>query len=764
LTDELSLLAFNGHRFKLGGLLSYSRFSSTNSSNRLGSFTFNSLEDFELGNAASFTRTLAPTEREGATLNGAIYLGDTWRASQALQLTYGARLEHSRFLESPAYNPRIEELFGRRTDAIPTETHLSPRIGFTWMLGSGQAGGGQAGGDGPRGGRFGGGRGAQAFQIGAANNITVIRGGIGEFRGRTPTSLFSSALDATGLPGDEQRLVCIGDAVPFPDWSSFLADPSSVPATCADGGAGTLPSQLPVVSVFDPNFGAPRAWRSSLGVSRRFGRFGVSVDASYSLGTNLTGAQDLNLRDVPQFTLPDEDRPVYVPSASIDTATGATSVLASREHAEFAQVLERKSMLKSRTAQVTIGVNGVAWRSLIWNLSYTHSRSRDQTTFSSGGGGGGRGFGVGSSTTAGDPNAIEWGRSDLERRHSFSGSLNWFVKPWLDITSIIRVSSGQPYTPRVGSDINGDGSRNDRAFIYDPAAAPDTALANGMARLLGTAPEAARECLLSQMGRIADRNSCSGGWTPSLDLQFNIRPDFGGSIGRRLTFMVALVNPLAGLDQLLHGSRGLRGWGQPSRADATLLYVRGFDPVNQRFLYEVNERFGDTRGSRTAIRNPFQIGLQMRLQVGPDRQREMLMGALGRGGGGAGAPRARDLNMRTMVERVAPDPIAPILERRDSLGLDETQVAALRAIADTLGIRVDSIATLLQAQVDSLGEDADLRTVFPTIQPRLQEARNLYVGAVRSAERVLTREQWQKLPEWLRNPAFGRQRRPGPPE
>src|SRR5690606_16845038 len=114
----------------------------------------------------------------------------------------------------------------------------------------------------------------------------------------------------------------------------------------------------------------------------------------------------------------------------------------------------------------------------------------------------------------------------------------------------------------------------------------------------------------------------------------------------------------------------------------------GYDPVSQRFLYEVNERFGDTRGSRTAIRNPFQIGLQMRLQVGPDRQREMLMGALGRGG--SGGPRARDLNVRMMVERVAPDPIAPILERRDSLGLDDSQVAALRAIADTLGVKVDS--------------------------------------------------------------------------
>ena len=756
LTDELSMLAFNGHRYKLGGLLSYSRFSNTNSSNRLGSYTFNSLEDFEAGNAASFTRTLAPSEREGTTLNAALYLGDTWRASQALQLTYGARVEHSRFLESPTFNPQVEALFGRRTDEIPTETRVSPRVGFTWMLG-GRSGDGEE----QRGGRRGGGRGAQAFQMGAASSVTVIRGGIGEFRGRTPTQLFSSALDATGLPGDEQRLVCIGSAVPAPDWPLFLSDPGTVPTECSTGGGGPIPSQLPVVTVFDSEFGAPRAWRGSLGLSRRFGRLGLSVDASYSLGRNLAGARDLNLRNVPQFVLPDENRSVYVPAASIDTGTGATSVLASREHPDLAQVLEMRSMLESRTAQVTVGLNGVAWRSLLWNVSYTLSRSRDQTTF--GGGSGGRGFGVGSSTTAGDPNAIEWGRSDLERRHAFSGALNWFARPWLDITSVIRFSSGQPYTPRVGGDINGDGARNDRAFIPDPSAAPDTAVANGMARLLGTAPDAARECLLEQMGRIAGRNTCSGGWTPTFDLQLNIRPDFGGSVGRRLTFMVSLVNPLAGVDQLLHGSNGLRGWGQPGRADATLLYVRGFDPAAQRYLYEVNERFGDTRGSRTAIRNPFQIGLQMRLQVGPDRQRDMLMGALGRGGGGGQRP--RDLNLRLMVERIAPDPIAPILERRDSLSLTDSQVTALETIADSLAMRVDSIATALRAHVDSLGPDADLRTIFPSVQPRLQEARNLYLGAIRSAERVLTREQWQQLPEWLRNPAFGRQqRRQAPPE
>ncbi|HUF30508.1 MAG TPA: carboxypeptidase regulatory-like domain-containing protein [Gemmatimonadaceae bacterium] len=764
--DELSLLGFNGHRYKIGGLLNYTRFTTTNSSDRYGSYAFNSLADFEAGQASSFTRTLAPAEREGSMLNAAIYVGDTWRASQALQLNYGARLEHSRFLESPAYNPRVEELFGRRTDEIPSELHASPRIGFTWILGAGGGGRG-APGSGPA--RGGGGRrgGGQAFQVGAANDITVVRGGIGEFRGRAPTQLFSSALDATGLPGDEQRLVCIGSAVPDPDWAAYFADPGMIPESCADGSGGApLATQRPVVTLFDQGFGAPRAWRGSLGVSRRLGRFGVSVDGSYALGTNLYGARDLNLRNAAQFTLPSEGgRPVFVPAPSIDTATGATSVLASREHQEFAQVLEMSSMLHSRTAQVTVGVNGVARQSLLWRLNYTFTRSRDQTAFAAsgsrgGGGFGGFGFGVGSSTTGGDPNAIEWGRSDLERRHAVSGSASWFVKPWLDVTSVVRVSADQPFTPRVGGDINGDGARNDRAFVFDASTAPDTALANGMSRLLDAAPDAARRCLLEQAGRIAGRNSCDGGWTPSFDLQFNVRPDFGGTVGRRLTFMVSLVNPLAGIDQLLHGSDGLRGWGQPSRADPTLLYVRGFDPQAQRFLYEVNERFGDTRGARTAIRNPFQIGLQMRLQVGPDRQREMLIGALGRVGGGGGAGRARDFNARMLLERVAPDPIAPILERRDSLGLSEPQVASLRAIADTLFVQVDSLAVALQGHIDSLEATADLRSVFPALQPRLQSARAHYLAAIRSAEGVLTPRQWSQLPEWVRSPALGG-RRPG---
>ena len=140
----------------------------------------------------------------------------------------------------------------------------------------------------------------------------------------------------------------------------------------------------------------------------------------------------------------------------------------------------------------------------------------------------------------------------------------------------------------------------------------DRALVDYRDLLSELAPERARECLSGQLGRIAGRNSCRAGWTPSLDLQLNFRPDLGGMVGRRLNLMVSLVNPLAGADRLLHGANGLRGWGQPDRPDATLLYVRGFDPSAERFTYEVNERFGDTQSARTAIRSPFQIGLQVR--------------------------------------------------------------------------------------------------------------------------------------------------------
>ena len=170
--------------------------------------------------------------------------------------------------------------------------------------------------------------------------------------------------------------------------------------------------------------------------------------------------------------------------------------------------------------------------------------------------------------------------------------------------------------------------------------------------------------------------------------------------------------------------------------------MRGFDAAQQRFVYQVNERFGSTAASRsTALRQPFQIGLTARLQLGPDREREMLQGFLrggGQGGGGRGGPGGGGFDVATMMERVAPDPVKPVLDRRDSLQLTNPQVAALTALADSFRLGRDSLVASLQADAAAAGTTGnDLGAMFQRLQPKLQQARNDYLAAVQRFRQVL---------------------------
>ena len=784
ITNEFSWLTPGGaHRYKLGALFTMNRFASENATNRFGTFTFNSLEDFEAGTPASFTRTLAPQDRRGGSMSGAVYLGDTWRRSRALQVTYGLRVEGSQFIGEPDYNPDVETLFGRRTDNFPGEMHVSPRIGFTWMIGGGTgATGGPAGG--PGGGGGGGGRGAggggrggfgggAAALLGAGGrqglpNPLIIRGGIGEFRGRAPTSLFSAALNATGLDNTSALLYCVGDAVPTPDWEGYLLGTAAIPDECNGASTPVFSSNSRSVTLFDSDFGAPRSWRISLGAQRRFlTRYNVSADLTYSRGVDLYDVADLNLVDAPAFTLGAEGgRPVYAPSNFIVDESGAISLAGSRREDEYGHVFLVRSGLESHTGQLTMSLNGFTLRGIQFSTSYTFMRSTDQSSFSGGSAQGG----FSSPTTSGDPNAREWATSDLERRHSFVTTVTYPVLPWLELTAIGRVNSGSRFTPMVGGDVNGDGTRNDRAFIFDPSATTDPVLADGMTRLLEASSGRVRECLEAQMGRIASRNSCDGTWTPSLDLRANLRPSLPG-IGRRLTLSVSAVNPLTGLDQLLHGSNNLRGWGQQSRPDATLLYVRGFDQTEQRFIYEVNERFGETRNSRAAIRTPFQLAITGRFTLGQDPRERMqdAMRAAGArfagdrpaGPGGAGAAGRQGGTPTEMLERLMVNPVAGIIAMKDTLALTAEQVASLQVVADSLQAKYAAVAKALTDALANPQGNADPGSTFVQLRPRLEQVRTDMQAALREAERVLTPAQWSKVPETLKNPLQGRGATPG---
>src|SRR5439155_421878 len=170
-----------------------------------------------------------------------------------VQLTYGTRLEAARFSGAPAFNPAMDSLFGMRTDRIPSEVHVSPRIGFTWTLG----GRGGVGPGGPTG--------------------TIVRGGVGDFRSLTPTTLYAAALAAPGLSNAEAQLVCVGSAVPTPDWTQYTQDPASIPSQCVDTATAVTIS--------------PDLQSDSRQLTLGFGGF-TSRGATFQLSYTLTRARD----------------------------------------------------------------------------------------------------------------------------------------------------------------------------------------------------------------------------------------------------------------------------------------------------------------------------------------------------------------------------------------------------------------------------------------------------------------------------------------
>ncbi len=714
-SNELSWLPGNGtHRIKLGTLYNINRSSDITSNNQLGAFRFNSLADLEGGRPASFTRTVAPLARDATGIEAALYLADTWRATRAFQLTYGVRGEGSHFRSPPAYNPGIDASFGQRTDELPSEVHLSPRAGFTWTLGTTE---------------------------GAPPKWT-IRGGGGEFRSPMPLSLASLAQSSTGLANSESQLVCVGEGSPVPDWAAYGANQSSIPTECVPGGPAVA-TAAPNAVVFARDFSAPRSWRTSLGAQRTLtALIRLSVDASYARGVQQTGFADLNLNTTPAFGLSNESgRPVYVAPSQIDPGTGAVGFTGSRIDPAFGQVIQAGSNLSSDSKQVTTSLGGVTRKGIIFQTSYTYSRARDQLSSS--------GFGTsgfGGATTAGNPNIPEWARSDLERRHSFLTTLTYPIGRSVEITTIARLTSGTPFTPRVGSDINGDGLRDDRAFIFSPTGAPSASVGDAMNRLVSSAPPRLRDCLTAQFGSVAGRNSCTGPWQGSLDLQLNYRPTILG-LRRQLMISVVTVNLLRGVDDLLHGSAGAHGWGLNTRPDATLLYVTGFDSSTNNFSYAVNERFGATGGTTTAIRSPFQVGIQARLTIGPDRTRQALDG-LRRGNAGAGGLAAQ------LATRL-PNPADSVLAMRDSLGLTADQQAKLKVLADSVRAQHAALVEAIQNEVTKAGPNPDPTRLFAALRPQLQAVQVGTQKAIAAVQAVLTPEQWAKVPERIRTPRRG---------
>jgi len=763
LSNELSFVLPVGeqvHRIKTGFSMERSSGLERSTDNLFGSFRFASLQDFAENRPDRYERTLTEREAGNGRFNLGFNLGNTWRVSQPLEVTFGARWDRSGLLQRPEYNPAVEAAFGRRTDIVPRSVALSPRLGVSYQLPA------------------------------PPRQRRSLSGGIGYFAGRTPTNIFSTAIRQTGMPSAEQRLLCIGSAVPIPDWADYLEDLGLVPELCAEGEPGSPQAQssrAPTVTLIDPNQSLPGSIRVDLGYRTPLpGGLTGDFRFQHSTGRGLWGYRDLNLDEATATPLGDEGRLFFGDPAGIVPRAGTVSLATSRANRDFAHVYDVTSTLQSVSNQVSARITGDLPLRVRSNVNYTLAWARDQGSGS-----------LQAMTTAGNPNEVEWATASNDRRHTLSLSFTRAFTSSLEVTADSRITSGAPFTPLVNRDINGDGLRNDRAFIHDPAVVADSALANGMMRMFDGAPERVRRCLESQFGQVAARNSCRNGWTQSLNFRANYRPQVR-RLDRRTTITADIRNVLTGLDLLLHGRDDMRGWGEGQRADANLLEVRGFDPATGNFRYEVNEGFGRDNRGPNAFRNAFSITISARMTLGPGNTGRAFstggratggrtpggqggQGSQGTGGGGAGGQGEAggtgaqggggNLTFRELathfeeagsVEGVLTvllrNPVRDLLDMEGRLGLAAEQRETLGGMAEALDSVLVTARASLAPVLDSVapaflagqgtepaGAPGVMASYRAAILPATSRARREVTRAWDAALAILTPEQRERL-------------------
>jgi hypothetical protein len=732
--DQLSWLSVGGkHRLRLTANFRHDVFAQDQYTNLRGTYTFNSIADFEANDPASFSRVLVGRSASAGAYTGSLSLGDEWRPMGRVQILYGARVDANRFASRPAYNPLVDQRFGARTDFAPRLVDVSPRVGFYWAFGNngmtGIPGFGQPWGR--------------------------VYGGFGAFRNDVAPTLIAPALLASGLPGGVRQITCIGAEVPLPDWTAIAADPAAIPTSCADTTTTPLASTAPSVWLLDRRYAAQKSWRGNVGLDAPLipGRVGFQLAIVYSVNLRQQAPVDLNFSPVERFNLAAESgRPVYVDAGSIVPATGALTNRDSRVDPAFGNVTALMTDLRSRSRQIILTVFPARGTNLgrftYVNLSYVNQSVRDQA----------RGFG---GNTAGNPLDVAWARGTQDFRHQFNVNvLSTRVRSLFSIWTTVRLTSGTPFTPVVGSDINGDGLANDRAFVFGPASA-DSAAGAGMAALIAGASPRVRDCLRRQLGRIAGRNSCEGPWTGTMNAQLVVNPERLG-FQNRVQLSLSFANVLAGVDQLLHGG-DLHGWGQPAAADPTLLTVRAFDPATGRFTYEVNPRFGDTRPARTGVRAPMIVTLEARIQLGSTGNHQVVTDMMAPGRSRAGARRTMP-QVRDRVANSVFNPVRGLLQAKDSLSVLSTeQYHQLTLLEGSVTAGVDSIVTPLAQYLVALPADYNEDEVVRRVLTARQALFDVMVDGMRQAGTIFTPEQIEEFPPDLRiafNPARLRAVRP----
>ncbi len=499
LNDNLSIYA-GKHEISVGLQSSFKKYLNGFSPNYEGVFRFNTLNDFI--NSANGVGTKAAVYNLSYTLGGGafplvgpkdfeagVYAQDKYRATDKLTITYGIRLDYSKFYNTFLYNPVVDTLtrfyqgIHANTGAAPNlAVQVSPRIGFNY----------DAYGD-------------QTLQI---------RGGAGLFQGAPPFVWVSNQASNSGM-------ALFGS---FSNTNTNVFNPD-VNAYRPSATAGLSSSYS--INVTDPNYKFPQVFKSTLAADKKLGNgWTVTVEGTYTKQFNASVFQNIALPNTGLVKL--SDGRWRFPYTSIyplggKQMGGTTAATANNPTIGNAIYMTNSSAGYAWTG--TLQIQKVT-KNFILTAAYTRQEAKDAAVSGST-----AATMWGSKVTSDNPNDFTIGNSNNYMPHRIIGSVVYhkdFIKD--QTTSIGMVYEGSPnYATSyyVQGDVNGDGiTYNDLMFVPKTSdqiklinatgdTRSQTELWNQLDAFIASNPY-----LFSRRGQFAERNAYVLPWTHKLDLNF----------------------------------------------------------------------------------------------------------------------------------------------------------------------------------------------------------------------------------------------------
>ena len=499
LNDNLSIYA-GKHEISVGLQSSFKKYLNGFSPNYEGVFRFNTLNDFI--NSANGVGTKAAVYNLSYTLGGGafplvgpkdfeagVYAQDKYRATDKLTITYGIRLDYSKFYNTFLYNPVVDTLtrfyqgIHANTGAAPNlAVQVSPRIGFNY----------DAYGD-------------QTLQI---------RGGAGLFQGAPPFVWVSNQASNSGM-------AVFGS---FSNTNTNVFNPD-VNAYRPSATAGLSSSYS--INVTDPNYKFPQVFKSTLAADKKLGNgWTVTVEGTYTKQFNASVFQNIALPNTGLVKL--TDGRWRFPYTSIyplggKQMGGTTAATANNPTIGNAIYMTNSSAGYAWTG--TLQIQKVT-KNFILTAAYTRQEAKDAAVSGST-----AATMWGSKVISDNPNDFTIGNSNNYMPHRIIGSVVYhkdFIKD--QTTSIGMVYEGSPnYATSyyVQGDVNGDGiTYNDLMFVPKTSdqiklinatgdTRSQTELWNQLDAFIASNPY-----LFSRRGQFAERNAYVLPWTHKLDLNF----------------------------------------------------------------------------------------------------------------------------------------------------------------------------------------------------------------------------------------------------